>query len=148
MDEVALADPRGVAALPDGSFAIADAGLHAVLLVTPDGLVRTLLKPPQVKQPIDVAVSNNSLFVTDTAAGKVIKVEIDGRRHTVARNLERPWQIAVESTGALLVSEVRPRKRLAHEERQAPHGQPARHRGARAGRRREAHDRRRAGRRR
>lgn len=108
--EVALADPRGVAALPDGSFAIADAGLRAVLLVTPEGIVRTLLR--NLELPTDVAVlDENSLVVTDTRAGRVIKVDLDGRRRTLAQRLNRPWQIAVEQTGALIVSQVRPTKR-------------------------------------
>ena len=99
VDEVALADPRGVAALPDGSFAIADAGLHAVLLVTPDGLVRTLLKP--------LRSSNRSTSQCRTTRsssrvhrGRQGDQGRDRRAPSHGREEPRaPWLVAVESTG-------------------------------------------------
>lgn len=107
--EVALADPRGVAALPDGSFAIADAGLRAVLLVTPDGLVRTLLDSRDVKLPVDVtALDADTLAVADADAGSVLEVDRRGRVRTLARGLSRPWQLAADpASGGLIVSRAR-----------------------------------------
>jgi len=89
--DVALADPRGVAALPDGAFAIADAGLRAVLLVSRDGLVRTLLDRRGKGMPVDVAALDaDTLVVTDATAGLVLQVDLDGATRTLARGLARP----------------------------------------------------------
>jgi len=109
--EVALADPRGVAGLADGSFAIADAGLRAVMLVTPDGLVRTLLGPRQVTRPVDVAqLGDGSLAVADAATGRVIDVNVQtGADRTLATGLASPWQIVADPTtpGGLILSETK-----------------------------------------
>jgi hypothetical protein len=107
--DVALADPRGVAALPDGAFAIADAGLGAVLLVTPDdGQVRTLLRRRAGRLPVDVVARDaDTLAVADAAGGRVLEVDLDGTVRTVARGLEEPRQIALEpASGALIVSQA------------------------------------------
>jgi hypothetical protein len=105
---VALSDPRGVAGLADGSFAIADAGLRAVLLVTPGGRVRTVLDRRTLAVPVDVvAIDANTLAVTDAAAGKVLAVDLrDGTTRTLARGLATPGQIALDpASRGLVVSE-------------------------------------------
>ncbi|MDX6706587.1 MAG: hypothetical protein QOI48_2433 [Solirubrobacteraceae bacterium] len=111
--EVALIDPRGVAALPDGSFAIVDAGLRAVLLVTPTGLVSTLLDSRRLQLPVDVAALDaHTLAVVDTGrrakAGRIVKVDVHSRRtRTLVRGLDRPWQVAPDATGGLVISQRR-----------------------------------------
>jgi hypothetical protein len=106
--DVALADPRGVAPLPGGSFAVADAGLRAVLLVTPDGLVRTLLDRHDLRLPVDVtALGADRLAVADAGAGSVIAVDLHGNARTLARGLDRPRQLTPDPvSGGLIVSEA------------------------------------------
>jgi len=107
--DVALGDPRGVAGLADGSFAIADAGLRAVLLVTPNGLAQTLLDRRSLLLPVDVvAVDDHNLLVVDADAGTVL--EVDVRTHSVrnvARGLNHPWRVVPDPSapGGLIVSE-------------------------------------------
>ncbi|MEY2443190.1 MAG: hypothetical protein QOJ46_2616 [bacterium] len=122
--DVALVDPRGVAALPDGSFAIADAGLRAVLLVTPDGMVRTLLNARRVTLPVDVAaLDDRRLVVVDKANGRIVKVDVrTGRTRTLVRGLDRPQQVAVDATGGLIISLRRSRGRPEKVVRRAPNG--------------------------
>ncbi len=106
--DVALSDPRGVAGLADGSFAIADAGLRAVLVVTPDGRVRTVLDRRTLAVPVDVvAIDANTLAVTDAAAGKVLAVDLrDGTTRTLARGLATPGQVSLDpASSGLVVSE-------------------------------------------
>jgi hypothetical protein len=106
--DVALADPRGVAALPDGSFAIADAGLRAVLLVTPDGLVRTLLDRRDLTLPVDVtALDADTVVVADAGAGSLVEVNLQGGARTLAGGLAGPRQVAPDpASGGLIVSEA------------------------------------------
>jgi hypothetical protein len=106
--DVALADPRGVAALPDGSFAIADAGLRAVLLVTPGGLVRTLLDRRDVTLPVDVtALDADTLVVADADEGSLVEVDLRGATRPLARGLAGPRQVAADpASGGLIVSEA------------------------------------------
>ncbi len=110
VEDVELADPRGVAALPDGSFAIADAGLKAVLLVGADGVVRTLAR---MALPVDViALGDGTLAVVDQAAGAVVRLGLDGSVETLATGLTKPVQVAVRPGSGpplergLLVSEA------------------------------------------
>jgi glucose/arabinose dehydrogenase len=103
----ALSDPRGVAALPDGSFAIADAGLQAVLLVSRTGLVRTLAS--HLDRPVDVAVRDaDTLLVAESGAGRVFELHLDGTSLLLADNLDHPWQVAPDpNTGGVYVTEQR-----------------------------------------
>jgi hypothetical protein len=99
VDQVALSDPRGVAALPDGSFAIADAGLRAVLLVGTNGTVRSLATATSgvgLRLPVDVvALGDGTLAVVDQAAGRVVRLALDGRQEVLASGLAQPVQAAV-----------------------------------------------------
>ncbi|HEX3872669.1 MAG TPA: NHL repeat-containing protein [Solirubrobacteraceae bacterium] len=107
---LALADPRGVAALPDGSFAVADPGLRAVVLVSPDGLVRTLLDHRTVTQPIGVtALGSGTLAVADASADRVLEVDLaTGRTQALATGLAEPWDLTPDPSvpGGLIVSEA------------------------------------------
>jgi len=109
----ALGDPRGVAALPDGSFAIADAALRAVLLVGTDGHVRTLRDRNTLVRPVDVVTLDaDTVLVVDAGAGRVREIDIDGTTRTVATGLTNPRRAAVDaSTGAIYVSEQRTSER-------------------------------------
>lgn len=122
--DVALADPRGVAALPDGSFAIADAGLRAVLLVTRDGLVRTLLDRRDVTLPVDVtALDADTLVVADADEGSLVEVDLRGATRTLARGLAGPRQVGADpASGGLIVSEAGATARAGDVVRLAPDG--------------------------
>jgi hypothetical protein len=106
----ALADPRGVAGLADGSFAVADAGLHAVVLVTPAGQVRTLVAAPTVKEPVGVTALNaTTLAVADAGTGRVLEVDVaTGASRVLARGLAEPWQLTPDPSvpGGLIVSQA------------------------------------------
>lgn len=118
VEGVALVDPRGVTALPDGSFAVADPGLHAVLLVTPDGLVRTLLDHRTVTAPIGVsAVGADLLAVADAGARRVLEVDLStGTTHALASRLAEPWGLATDPTapGDLIVGEAAASAQTSH----------------------------------
>lgn len=108
--EVALSDPRGVVALPDGAFAVADRGLRAVLLVGADGLVRTLADRRVLVEPADVAALDAStLLVADAGAGRLLAIGVDGTLRTLGRGLARPSHVAVDpASGEIYVSQQRP----------------------------------------
>jgi hypothetical protein len=108
--EFAFSDPRGVAALPDGGFVVADARLRAVLRVTPAGLVRTLRDRRNLLRPVDVAARDaDTLLVVDADAGRVFELDLDGRTRPVADGLVNPAQVAPDpATGGIYVTEQRP----------------------------------------
>jgi hypothetical protein len=109
----ALGDPRGVAALPDGSFAIADTALRAVLLVGTDGRIRTLRDRNTLVRPVDVVTLDaDTVLVVDAGAGRVREIDVDGTTRTVATGLTNARRAAVDaSTGAIYVSEQRTSER-------------------------------------
>lgn len=108
--DFAFSDPRGVAALPDGGFAVADAGLRAVLRVTPGGFVRTLRDRRTLLRPVDVAARDaDTLLVVDAGAGRVFELDLDGTARLVAGDLVNPAQVTPDpATGGIYVAEQRP----------------------------------------
>jgi hypothetical protein len=115
---VALVDPRGVAPLPDGSFVVSDPGLHAVILVTPDGLVRTLLDHRTVTEPIGLSsFGSNMLAVADASSNRILEVDLStGATRALASGLAEPWGLAPDPTaqGELIVSEASASARTDH----------------------------------
>lgn len=107
--DFALADPRGVAAIAGRGYAIADAGLRAVLMVSDRGLVRTLLDRRNLVLPSDVVARDpDTLVVADAAAGRVIEVDLDGTTRTVASDLANPVQVAPDPvSGGIYVGQQR-----------------------------------------
>ena len=105
----ALADPRGVAAIPGRGYAIADAGLRAVLIVSDRGLVRTLLDRRNLVLPSDVVARDaDTLAVADAGAGRVLDVDLDGTTRTVAADLASPVQVTPDPvSGGIYVSQQR-----------------------------------------
>jgi streptogramin lyase len=74
-----LGQPRGIAAGPDGTLFIADAGQQAVVMVSPDGSSK-LLGEGSLKEPTAVAVlPDDGLFVLDAGAGALYRLGLDGK---------------------------------------------------------------------
>jgi hypothetical protein len=112
--------PCGVAVDASGNIYVADAGNHAVRLVSPDGSVSTIA--PRYGEdtflPLAVAVSDGSVFVADARA-RILEITSDGNR-TVAGShrgfadgsgdaalFRAPSAIGVLAQGRLIVADRR-----------------------------------------
>jgi sugar lactone lactonase YvrE len=105
-----LARPFGVAALADGSFAIADPDLPAVLRVGPRGAVaRVTCAGREWSAPMAAAAGpDGALWIADGGSGEVVRVAPDGRCRAVgAGALERPTGLVVEADRLLVVDPPR-----------------------------------------
>lgn len=102
-----LARPFGVAAFPDGSFAIADPDGPAVLRVAPGGAAaaRLACKDREWAAPMSVAAApDGALWIADGGAGEVVRIAADGSCRAIgAGALERPTGVAVEADRVLVV---------------------------------------------
>lgn len=88
--------PRGIAALPDGTLYVADAGNHTIRRITPDGTVTTIAGVPGVagsddahlNTPSGIDVSaNGEVFFVDTFNHAIRMITTDGKLVTVAGQL-------------------------------------------------------------
>jgi len=88
--------PRGIAARPDGTLYVSDAGNHTIRKIAPDGTVTTIAGTPGVAgsddthlntpSGIDVSASGEVFFV-DTFNHAIRKIAADGKLVTVAGRL-------------------------------------------------------------
>jgi len=88
--------PRGIAALPDGTLYVTDAGNHVVRKITPDGVVTTVAGTPGVAGSDDTHLNtpsgidvdaNGNVYVVDTFNHAVRMIGSDGKLVTVAGQL-------------------------------------------------------------
>jgi thiol-disulfide isomerase/thioredoxin len=100
-----LAFPGKVCAGPHGSIAIADTGNDRVLLVGRDGGVQAAFDG--FHQPQGVRFDGHRLLVCDTAAGRLVAVDItSGQRTVLASGLHSPWDVAVLPDAVLALAEA------------------------------------------
>jgi len=88
--------PRGIAALPDGTLYVTDAGNHAVRRIAPDGTVTTVAGVPGVAGSDDTHLNTPSgidvndkgeVFIVDTFNHAIRMLTTDGKLITVAGQL-------------------------------------------------------------
>jgi hypothetical protein len=125
--DVALDDPRGVAALPGGGFLIADAGQKRIYRVDAKGILREVrmtvgcpcpqetslesgasgpLVPAPLRLPTDVlALADGGFAFSDTEAGYVRVVSPGDVITATYAELGQPTQLSQQADGALLVAD-------------------------------------------
>lgn len=116
----ALRRPVGLASDADGNLWIADTGNHRVVVLDADGKLRDTLDPPKGDDdrpvdPTDVAVTadgkrtyvvdndHHRIVIRDNASGRWTSLGGPGR---ALGQFEWPFQIAIDSTGDVYVSET------------------------------------------
>lgn len=105
-EEKNFAAPHDLKLLTDGSMVVAEAGAKKITRVLPDGTRETLAEGFQY--PVGLALgANDSLYVSDSAAGTVSAVNVATReRREIAKDLKQPEGLVMLADGHLAVVEV------------------------------------------
>ncbi|HYU17903.1 MAG TPA: glycosyltransferase family 39 protein, partial [Chloroflexota bacterium] len=103
------AEPRGVAAAPDGTIYVADARGGQVNKLDSDGRRTLAWSHPDLAEPVDVAVGRDGRpWVLDSERGWLIRFEPDGTVSTriagPSVGLYRPRGVAIGTNGALYIA--------------------------------------------
>lgn len=106
-----LSEPRGVAVASDGTLAVADVGLSAVVLFDPAGVPRVVEVPGGLQQPEAVAwTPEGVLVIADTWGQRVVLLRTDTGAAAPLPEPEGGWfgprGVAVSSGGRLAVSDT------------------------------------------
>jgi len=132
-----LKSPRDVVVLPDGGYAIADAGDHRVRRVLPDGTITTLAgigvagatgdggpaAAARLNQPTGLSLAaDGSLLIADRGSARIRHVAPDGTITTVAggggdtpalaATLNFPTGVSATADGGFLVAEAAAIRRI------------------------------------
>lgn len=106
-----LFEPRGLAVTPEGTLAVADVGLSAVVLFEPDGTHRVVEVPDGLQQPEAVAwTPEGVLVIADTWGQRVVLLRLDTGGLAPLPEPEGGWYgprgLAVSPRGRLAVSDT------------------------------------------
>jgi sugar lactone lactonase YvrE len=107
-----LNGPQGVAALPDGSFLIADTANNRIRRVDAAGVITTVAgdgSTAQLNAPARVVpLSGGGFLIADTANNRIRRVDTAGVLSTVAgtTGLTAPQGVAVRSDGSLVIADT------------------------------------------
>ncbi len=114
--------PTALAVDAQGIVWVADTRNNAIRRVAPDGTVTTPYYAgqdeavPALHRPMSLALTYDGvLYVGEMSGGRVIQLSRDGRPHvltgaTLAQRLSRPAGLALDATGALLVTDAGSRR--------------------------------------
>jgi sugar lactone lactonase YvrE len=104
-EEKNFAAPHDVVMAPDGALLVAETGAKKITRVSTDGIREAFAEG--FKAPVGLALTPDTLYVTDAEAGSVTAVNLTTRdMRIVAKNLRQPEGIAVLADGRLAVVEV------------------------------------------
>ena len=102
--------PQGVAVDGAGNLYVADSANKAVRMVTPRGVVTTLVKEGVLMSPYGVAVdSAANIYVADYTGGAIRKVSLVGTNwqvSTLATGFSAPYGVAVDAATNLYVADT------------------------------------------
>lgn len=113
--------PRGVTALPDGGYLIADTFNDRIRRVWPDGTITTVAgggagpglgdggpaTSARLSIPGDTALlPGGGYLIADTGDGRIRRVAPDGTITTLAAQLNQPRDVAVAADGTVLVADT------------------------------------------
>ncbi len=97
-----LTQPYGVACMPDGRVAVAEAGSGKLLGIDTAGQVSTIASG--LSQPCEViAASDGTLFVSELGSGRVARVAASGAITSVVDGLDKPKGIALRQDSLLVL---------------------------------------------
>lgn len=98
--------PRGVTALPDGGYLVADTFNDRIRRVAPDGTITTVATG--LNHPSDTAtLPGGGFLVADTDNNRIERVAADGTMTTVdAGALSAPRDVSVAGDGSILIADT------------------------------------------
>lgn len=102
-----LRSPEGLAVTADGRLWVVDAGNHRLQIFTPEGKSAGLFPVPgwsadEIQEGY-LAADGDGVLLTDPPAGKLWRVNGDGRFTEVARGLRFPAGVAIAADGVYVV---------------------------------------------
>jgi sugar lactone lactonase YvrE len=108
-----LAQPSAVVILDADRIAISEIGEQGgiVLLDRRDPDKREMIARG-FAQPMGMARDGDGFLLSESAAGRIVRVDADGSRRTVAEGLQQPEGLAVGSDGMIYVAETGARRLL------------------------------------
>lgn len=97
-----LLTPRGVAVAEDGAIYVAESGGGRISVFDPEGALRGVIDggPERLREPSDVAIFGDRLFVSDVGAGRLRSFTLDGQPLEFAANLDPTIADRVRGLGA------------------------------------------------
>jgi uncharacterized protein (TIGR03437 family) len=100
---VALQFPAGICVDRAGNLYIADTGNNRIREMTPDGNVKTIAGPDQLKSPHGVATdASGNLWIADTGNHRVVVLPPGGSLTEVTTQLLSPVAIAIDPNSGLV----------------------------------------------
>jgi sugar lactone lactonase YvrE len=106
--------PHDAVMLGDGTILVNELGSKSIIRVSGEhGKDRTPVTAG-LEGPVGmVAASNSEVFITEAFAGQVSKIETNGEKTIIAKDLKMPEGIALAPDGKLIVAEVGARRIIA-----------------------------------
>lgn len=99
--------PGEVLPLANGDLVVADAGSGRVLRVTGPGENDRETLAAGLDSPRGLAAAgNDAVYVTETGAGRLLRLNLDGGVETLATGLRQPEGVVEDANGSVLVVEV------------------------------------------
>ncbi len=104
-----LATPSGIAVDSSGNWYIADTGNNRIRMVTPAGVITTIVgtgDPTQLNAPGGIALdTSNNLYIADTGNNVVRERTPAGTITTIATGLNNPVSVAVDAQGSVYIAD-------------------------------------------
>lgn len=103
--------PHDAVRLPDGSLLVNEFGTQSIVRVSGEhGKDRSTMAAGLAGPVGMAAAAKDAVYVTEALGGQVSRVETNGEKIVVAKDLKMPAGIAVAKDGALIVAEVGARR--------------------------------------
>jgi streptogramin lyase len=97
--------PHDAVRLNDGSFMVNELGTKSMVRVTSDQVRTPVIGA--LEGPVGMVVaSNSSVYITEAFSGQVSKIETNGYKTVIAKDLKMPEGIALMPDGKIVVAEV------------------------------------------
>ncbi len=98
--------PTGITEDSKGNLYVADYTSNSILILLPDGKLKTTIKNELIKGPVGiVADSSDNIYIANYSANNVLKIDKNGAAKIISKDINKPYFLYLNKSGVLYVSE-------------------------------------------